>query len=95
MAQLAATNVILSTQDGPYKQIHELVMGSQPVPYLANIWLSKFELILKGDSKFFQRYMDDILRSINRNPMKEKWAENNELNPNLKFTMEVEGKLPF
>ena len=97
LAQLAVTNVILSTHDGPYKQTDGLAMGSQPAPYLANISLSKFEPTIKNDTKLFERYMDDILRSINRNRMEEKLAEINELHPNLKFTMEVEneGKLPF
>ena len=43
LAELATTNVVMLTHDGPYYRIVELTMGSQPVPPLSNIWLSKFE----------------------------------------------------
>ena len=41
--------------------------------------------------------MDDILRTIKESLIENKLSENNLLNPNLKFTLEVEqnGKLPF
>ena len=45
LAELATTNVVMLTHDGPYCQIVELGMGSQPAPLLSlsNIWLSKFQ----------------------------------------------------
>ena len=90
-------NVIMSTADGYYRQIDGLAMGSQPAPLLANIWLSKYEPTIGDDAKVFQRYMDDILRSIKRQNIKAKLAEINRLHPNLKFTVEIEtdGKLPY
>lgn len=56
------------THDDHYRQIDGLAMGSPPAPPLANIWLSKNWPIIRDYGKhFFQRYMDDILRSINAN----------------------------
>ena len=84
----------------PYKQIDGLAMGSQPAPCLANIWLSKFEDFIKDDAKIFERYMDDILRSIKRQHIDQKLIDINDdekVHKNLKFTLEIEedGKLPF
>ena len=56
----------MSTHSGYYRQIDGLAMGSQPAPPLANIWLSKFEQLIKDDAKLYERYMDDILRTIKR-----------------------------
>ena len=50
VSQLAVTNIILSTHDGWYKQIDGLAMGSQPAPYLENIWLPKFEPTVEDDA---------------------------------------------
>ena len=68
-----------------------------PAPLLANIWLSKYEPTIGDDAKVFQRYMDDVLRSIKRQNIEAKLAEINRLHPNLKFTVETEtdGKLPY
>ena len=72
-------------------------MGSQPAPPLANIWLSKFEPDIKDDTKIFERYMDDILRTIKAEIIETKLHAINGFHPNLKFTIEVEqeGRLPF
>ncbi|XP_066927934.1 uncharacterized protein [Clytia hemisphaerica] len=91
---------MLLTHDGPYKQVDGLAMGSQPDPCLANIWLSKFEEFIKDDAKIFERYMDDILRSIKRQHIDQKLIDVNDdekIHKNLKFTLEIEedGKLPF
>ena len=64
LAELATTNVVILTHDGPYCQIDGLAMGSQQAPPLSNIWLSKFEPNIRDDAKLFERYMDDILRTI-------------------------------
>ena len=39
LARIASCDVIMSTHDGPYKQIDGLAMGSPPAPHLANGWL--------------------------------------------------------
>ena len=72
-------------------------MGSQPAPPLSNIWLSKYEPNIRDDAKLFERYMDDILRTIKEQFIQAKLKEINALHPNLKFTLEVEaeGKLSF
>ena len=72
-------------------------MGSQPAGPLANIWLSQFEPAIKDSAKIFERYVDDIIRSINKHNIAEKLREINSLHPNLKFTLEVEedGKIAF
>ena len=97
LAAILCANVILSTHDGTYRQIDDLAMGSPPAPTLSNIWLSKYETAVKDDAKLFERYIDDILRTIKESLIENKLSEINLLHPNLKFTLEVEqnGKLPF
>ena len=65
-------------------------MGSPPAPLLANIWLAKKEIIIKNDAKLFERYMDNIIRTINSEQINEKLLKVNNLHANLKFTIEVE-----
>ena len=95
LAELATTNVLMLTHDRPYCQIDGLAMGSQPAPPLSNIFLSKYEPIIQDDAKLFERYMDNILRTIKQQFIQAKLKEINALHPNLKFTLEVEaaGKL--
>ena len=52
---------------------------------------------IKGDAVVYSRYMDDILRDIQRDNTEEKLKEINSLHPSLKFTIECETKqsLPF
>ena len=90
LANLASKDVVMLTHDGYYRQLDGLAMGAKPAPPLANIWLSKFEPIIRDTAKIFDRYMDDIIREI-------KLSEINQLHPKLKFTIEMEedGKLPF
>ena len=97
LTKLAVTDVVLSSHDGCFRQVDGLAMGSQPAPQLANIWLAKFKETIKDDAKIYERYMDDILRSIKESLVEAKLREINALHPNLKFTLEVEqdGKLPF
>ena len=85
------------THDGYYVQQDGLAMGSPPAPLLANIWLSNKELSIKDDAKLFERYMDDIIRTIQTNQIEGKLQEINELHNNLKFTIEGEkdGEIPF
>ena len=90
LLKLASTNVIMSTCDGYYVQKDGLAMGSPPAPLLANIWLANREKDIKDDAKLFERYMDDIKRSIQENKIENKLEQINKIHKNLKFTMEVE-----
>ena len=87
----------MSTHHGHYKQVDGLAMGSPPAPYLANIWLSKFDPVIAGEAKVYGRYMDDIYTTIKKANSAAKLNEINQLHENLKFTMETEneGRLPF
>ena len=97
LTELSSLDVLMSTHQGYYKQVDGLAMGSPPAPYLANIWLSSFDSIIKGEANLYQRYMDDILTTIKKNHIDEKLAQINQLHGNLKFTKECEseGRLPF
>ena len=79
LAMIASCNVIMSTHDGYYRQKDGLAMVSPPAPHLANGWMSKCDDIIKGESKLFARYMDDILREIKRSETDQKLAEINNL----------------
>ena len=97
LATISCTNVILSTHNGTYQQINGLAMESPPATPLSNIWPSKYEIAIEDDAKLFERYMDDILRTIKESLIENKLSEINSLHSNLNFTLEVEenGKLPF
>ena len=97
LLKLASTNVVMSTHDGYYIQKDGLAMGSPPAPPLANIWLAKREPTIRDDAKLFERYMDDVIRSIKQDVVEEKLREINSMHNNLKFTIEIEqeGKIPF
>ena len=84
------TNVYMSTCDGYYRQKDGLAMGSPPAQCLANIWLFKREPEIKDNAKLFERYMDDIIRSIFENRFKAKVEQVNSLHDNLQFTVERE-----
>ena len=43
--------LIMSTHDGYYKQVDGLAMGAPPAPYLANIWLRKFDATVRTAQK--------------------------------------------
>ena len=61
LAEIACCDVIMATHDGFYIQVDGLAMGSPPAPYLANGWMSQFDPIIKGNSSFNERCIDDIL----------------------------------
>ena len=90
LMKLASTNVVMSTHDGYYIQKDGLAMGSPPAPPLANIWLANREKHIRDDAKLFDRYMDDILRSIQQSHIQEKHEQINRIHKNLKFTVEEE-----
>ena len=64
-------------------------MGIQPAPLLANIWLSQFDDIIKGDGEIYFRYMDDVFNDVLKGQEMEKLNKINGLHPKLKFTLEV------
>ena len=90
-------NVVMATHHGNYKQTDGLAMGSPPAPYLANIWLSKYDPVIKGEARTYDRYMDDILLNIAKDRIEAELERINLLHPKLKFTIEREtdGRLPF
>ena len=57
---------------------------------LANIWLSQFDDIIKGDGEIYFRYMDDALNDVLEGQEIEKLNEINALHLKLKFTLEVQ-----
>ena len=97
LAKVASCDVVMSTHRGYYRQVDGLAMGSPPAPHLANGWLSKYDGIIKGDSKLFTRYMDDILQEMKSAMIESKLRTINTLHGNLKFTIErqTDGKIPF
>ena len=90
LAKIASCDVLLSTHNGFYRQIDGLAMGSPPAPHLANGWLSQFDSTIKGESKLYFRYMDDILKVEKRGKTDEKLQEINSLHTSLRFTAECE-----
>ena len=90
LAKLACCDVVFLTHDGYYTQIDGLAMGSPPAPHLANGWLSRFDDMIKGDSKLYERYMDDILCSAKCDSVSTRLNYVNNLHPCLDFTYELE-----
>ena len=85
---MASCDVIMFTHRRYFKQIDGLAMGSPPAPHLANGWLSQYDDTIKGDSKLFSRYMDDILQEIKTSQIKYRLAAINALHEKLAFTIE-------
>ena len=96
LCKLASCEVVMLTHDGYYTQKDGLAMGSAPAPHLANGWLSQYEETIKGESRIYGRYMDDIIKEEKREKIDQKLDEINSLHRNLKFTIEREndGELP-
>ena len=63
-ANLCCSDVLLRSNNGVYVQKDGLAMGIQPAPLLANIWLSQFDDIMKGDGEIYFRYMDDVFNDV-------------------------------
>ena len=72
-------------------------MGSPPAPHLDNGWMSQYDATIKGGSKLFTRYMDDILQEIKSGEITNRLAKIKALHNNLTFTIErqVNGRIPF
>ena len=97
LLQLSTCNVVMLTHDGYYRQRDGLAMGIPPAPPLANGWLYSFDERIGDNAKLYDRYVDDIIRSISRNHTDTKLDEINNFHPSLNFTIEreTEGALPF
>ena len=79
LAKIASCDVVMSTHAGFYRQIDGLAMGSPPAPHLANGWMSQFDNTIKGTSKVYTRYMDDILCDIEKSKIETKLTSINSL----------------
>ena len=97
LATMASCDVLMSTHDGYYRQVDGLAMGSPPASHLANGWMSKFDQTIKGGSKMYTRYMDDILCDVKSDQIGDKLQSINSIHPALKFTVEREHNkaIPF
>ena len=97
LAKIASCNVLMLTHDGYYTQIEGLAMGSPPAPHLANGWMSQFDADIRGESKLYFRYMDDVLKNNKKTNIEQKLQDINALHPSLTFTREREkdGSLPM
>ena len=96
LCRTACCEVVMLTHDGYYIQKEGLAMGSSPAPHLANGWLSQYEEAIKGDSKLYERYVDDIIQEEKIGNIALKLDKINDLHPKLKFTVEreIDGKIP-
>ena len=97
LAEICSCDVIMLTHNGYYKQIDGLAMGSPPAPHLANAWMSQFDDAIKGNSKLYSRFMDDIFCDKKRKESDRNLSDVNKLHDALKLTMEREknGGLPM
>ena len=97
LAELACCNVVFSTHQGFYIQEDGLAMGSPPAPHLANGWLSTFDKNIQGNSIMYERYMDDIIRTIDNDKIQDELLRINNLHSCLSFTKEMEkdNAIPF
>ena len=89
LLQLSSTDVAMATHDGYYVQKDGFTMGSTPAPHLANISLANKETQIKDDAKLFERYMDDIIRTIKVKDIDDKLTETNNLHPNLSLPLNL------
>ena len=78
----------MSTHDGWYIQKDSVEMGTPSAPHLANGWMSQFNQTIKGDAKFYTRYMDYIFGGIECEQSDTTLLGINELHSSLKFTWE-------
>ena len=63
-------------------------MGSPVGPLLANIFVSRFDAELGSFSKFYFRYVDDVIRTLRVGGRQYLLDFVNSMHPNLKFTIE-------
>ena len=98
LCKLACYNILIETNNGYVRQKDGLAMGIQCAPQLANIWLASMDNNIRNGSRFYKRYMDDIVTIIDTDNIDGNIKRINEIHPNLTFTSEIEndkGELPF
>lgn len=84
-----------------YKQIFGCSMGSAISPFVANLFMSYFEMDLKKSGNFprvWYRYVDDVYAIIKKHQLRQFLGKiNNTKYPTIKFTYEAEeeNKLNF
>ena len=84
-----------------YKQIQGTAMGSPVSPIIANIYMEHFEQLAlesyQNPPKIWYRYVDDTFAVIHEYEIDDFTLHLNCIDPNIKFTREVEenGQLPF
>jgi hypothetical protein len=83
-----------------YEQTEGTAMGNAFSPFLANLYMANFEMVLKRRNllpKVWVRYVDDIFCVINRRKVSTLLSLLNSQNPSIKVTCEeeIDGSLPF
>jgi hypothetical protein len=83
-----------------YKVTKGVNMGNPMSPFIAELFMSKFEMDLKKDNvipRVWVRYVDDIFAVVKRSKVEETLNMLNSRHPSIKFTVELEenGCLPF
>ena len=78
-----------------HRQVDGVAMGSPLGPMLANIFLSQFEETLSSHSRFYFRYMDDIIRTMPKNGGSILLGLVNSLHERFTLELESERGLPF
>ena len=64
LLQMVSKDVVILTHRGYYRQVDGVAMGSSVGPLLANIFVSQFDADLGSFSKFYFRYVDDVIRTL-------------------------------
>ena len=89
LLQMVSKDVVILTHRGYYRQVDGVAMGSSVGPLLANIFVSQFDADLGSFSKFYFRYVDDVIRTLRIGGENYLLDFVNTLHQNLKFTLET------
>ena len=88
LLEMVSKDVIMLTHRGYYRQVDGVAMGSSVGPLLANIFVSRYDSELASFSKFYFRYVDDVIRTLRKGGEKYLLDLANTMHENLKFTLE-------
>ena len=88
LLQMVAKDVVLLTHRGTFQQVDGVAMGSPVGPLLANIFVSRVDAELGSFSKFYVRYVDDVIRTSRVGGKEYLLNFANSMHQNLKFTIE-------